>query len=907
MSRKSRYSNDWMKRHDDRKKSIELKFEKVKNFKKKKKATHQSDKSKKHISLGFGKYENKVNQDYRNRIQNTEYILFDSVNEEVKVEADNAYKDVASILLQAKEHKSLHVVLCWPAGIEWPLFSQTISNTSILNQSNFEDGIKVAIYPAAKGSISRGSQIRICRRKLIDEIKKDYLEKGEFTSRHNAYFALNDFDQDETNNIRQNPTLIDFTPVFEFSDQRKWSLVGGGFFKDVYTYMFNISGNTRRPAIDKISSVLNKPNKTPEGVFLLSSKVLPKNVVKASNDPINTDVLLVDGREEKFNSFGGSRDVIQKLIVEWANSDVKNSMVLLLDSPKIYQRTVYQGKETLKKSGLEKEVTNSFYKYSFLRLQTSLFDNYCADPLPSSRPLNELPLPPLLEIVGLRNYHQIAKLYKIANRVEPQDRNLCRSMYRAIGFIDRILSLPVSQSELLDWLRELTLNWSEADANRINKKYLWKSYRRDWFKNNDASTSVASIDEFLKTCDELEKSSDQTGEITELILNQLIEAQENQGSRSLILVKERRIAEFVKDLINDLEEDDDAFNVEVDVYSSSNKQGVYDRILILGLKHKDFKEVVFGMPKAVEFTKVYISPQIAFKIESEINIILELESFQDVHNRLRSIKDQIAPTLDSIRHLGIPREFSLPDGSGESYDYEYEHSSFANIYLSNTQVLDVGKETTIIRYSDGKYFATRVEEINEGDWIVPMDGFIEELEFRTNKDLSGYKNQDEALLKSYFKLAKRNIANNFDYKTRTERAKKILDEMSRIDPNVCAKLHKGMVNRWIKHIEDYEEDVETLLTRSAKNKESYVLFAKSLKIPTSLAEMFWENGIKANRVAHIQEGRGISAKIKHVLTGTMGGEQLNLNDEDIVKMLSLAKEKLCRVEMIALVEIDDRE
>src|SRR5690606_26694023 len=150
----------------------------------------------------------------------------------------------------------------------------------------------------------------------------------------------------------------------------------------------------------------------------------------------------------------------------------------------------------------------------------------------------------------------------------------------------------------------------------------------DWLKNNGSSSLVASIDEFLKIGDELEKDASQKNEITELVLNQIIEAQENKDSRNLILVKEKRFVEFVKDLIEDIKQDEDDFKVDVDVYLSSVEPNKYDKILILGLKHNHFKDIVFWLPKAKDFTKVYMSAQIAFKIEREINILLELGSFE---------------------------------------------------------------------------------------------------------------------------------------------------------------------------------------------------------------------------------------------------------------------------------------
>lgn len=901
MSKKGRKHSDWQRRNEDRQVSLDLKSDRIKRFKSRK-TPNAKNNEKKHSYADFGKYENVIDKNWRQRIIDSEYLLYDDLTGCSAVRPESTYRDIASILYRARENKGIYVILCWPTGIEWPHFLQIILNNSITKETNYEDGVKVALYPATARSVGRGRHIRICRTNLVDEAKKAY-DEDKLNSRHHVYFALNDFEKDDSGNARQHPSVTDSTPIFECDEVGEWKLVGGGYFKDVYTYMFNFTRDSRRPVIEKVSSALNNPNMTLEGIFLLPSHLSARKAVQLSSSPTKVNLLLIDGREKTLDNLGGSREVIQKLVDNWIEGDSGNSMVVLLDSPKIYQTSVYQVIQAFKRLGIEKDLKNSFFRYSFLRKKLSMFDSLAPVKISDEKQTDR----PLLEIIGLSNYHQMAKLYKIANKIEVQDRSLCRNMHRAIGFIDRISSLPVSQSELLSWLQELTENWSEADATSIKKKYLWKSYKRNWLRNNGASSLVTSIDEFLGICDQIESRSSRVNEIAELVLTQLIEAQEDKGEKSLILVKERRIAEFVKDLVDDVTRDGDNFNVEVGVYSSSIEPDKYNQILILGLKQKDFRDIVFFIPKAVAFTKVYISAQTAFKFEREIDILCELPSFQDVHPLLLALKEQLKPVLDSIRHLGVPSEYSFPDSYGDSYDFNYEYSSFANIYLSNKQVIDIGKETTIIKYSNNRFRATSIEEIEEGDWIVPMDGLIEELEQRTGKGLSVYKNEDEDLLKSYFKLAKQSISNNFNFKTRTERAEKILSAMKGIDVEACRSLHAGMVIRWVKHIEEYEECGGALVAGSAKNKVSYLLFANSLKIPNKLAEVFWDQGIKANRVAHIQEGRGVSSRIKHVLVGTMSGNELGLDDDDIEKLTELAKERLCRIEMISLCEKENAE
>ncbi len=120
------------------------------------------------------------------------------------------------------------------------------------------------------------------------------------------------------------------------------------------------------------------------------------------------------------------------------------------------------------------------------------------------------------------------------------------------------------------------------------------------------------------------------------------------------------------------------------------------------------------------------------------------------------MKNQITPLLDSIRHMGMPTEFSIDKSYGNSYDYDYAYASYANIYLSNKLVIDVGKDTTILKCAHGEYYAVTVENIEEGDWILPLDGFIEDIENELGKPLPR-TGDDSELLKSYFQMAKNNL------------------------------------------------------------------------------------------------------------------------------------------------------
>ena len=98
-------------------------------------------------------------------------------------------------------------------------------------------------------------------------------------------------------------------------------------------------------------------------------------------------------------------------------------------------------------------------------------------------------------------------------------------------------------------------------------------------------------------------------------------------------------------------------------------------------------------------------------------------------------------------------------------------------------------------------------------------------------------------------------------------------------------------------LEEYSSEDE-LTSNSAKKKEHFMLFAKALGISDSLSDMFWEEGVKATRVDHIQAGRGISNTLKHILLKTTSGNELDLSDTEVGNVVSMAKQRLIRVELI---------
>lgn len=893
MVSKARHGNDWLKRVVDRQESLASKHARIKKIDQRNRKNYKLVNNPK--KTFFNEFEEKIDPKYKDALHEESFLVEVEDGYVERMVPTQIYEDLASLLLQARENHGLYIVLSWPESVEWPHFSQILANKTITSDCRYEDGLKVSFYPSTQRGMSRGKDIRIDKDELIKEAR-EAAQNDRLCTRHSTYFALNDFDKDEKEGIRQNPCVIESTPFFELTADLKWDVVGGGYFKDVHRYMFNVTGNKRRSVIENLASQLNDPVHTKEGVFLIDASVIPKQAVISSNKPVKTDILYVDGRSKVLNPVRGGNELVQSVMTQWFKNGHQDSLVIVMDDPKAYKRNVYESLKIIKE--YKKDFDRSrFKRFSFFLPDAGLVTSPEAIPTVKDKSLGKVPD---FAVVGRKSYEKIARLYKIAKKIESYDKKLCRQMYRAIGFIDRLITLPISQETLRDWIRDLTENWSESETNMLAKKYLWRSYKREWIRANESSGAVASKDEFIKLCDEIELSAGAENEVFEQLINELFQSLERSDRKAIVLVKENRISEFVNELLSDRLADEDDVSVDVAVYSTELDVSTYSDVYILGLKDRELTDILFALPKGHVKTQVYISTTSAFKIENELDVILDLDPFKGIHPYIQEVKRQISPLLGSMRHMGIPIEFGTDKNYGNTYDYGYEYASFASVYLSNSQVIDVGKDTTILKFSKNEFYAVNVENIDEGDWVLPLDGFVEDVELALGRPLPR-EGEDSDLLKSYFQMAQKNLATKFDFKTRKEKAQKVFDLMQQIGPKLCSGVHEGMVCRWIKHIEEYSSEDE-LSSNSAKKKNHFMLFAKAIGIQDSLANMFWDNAIKATRVKHIQAGRGISDTLKRVLLKTMTGSELKLSDSEMDTVFSIAKQRLSRVEMILISE-----
>ena len=202
--------------------------------------------------------------------------------------------------------------------------------------------------------------------------------------------------------------------------------------------------------------------------------------------------------------------------------------------------------------------------------------------------------------------------------------------------------------------------------------------------------------------------------------------------------------------------------------------------------------------------------------------------------------------------------------------------------------------------STRRYEVVYPEDIVEGDAVLAMDeAFTSEIERVVEIRLTG-ENESQFVVRNYFAMAKQIIASRYIQKTRAGRSKAVLNRMKELDPECVKELNINMVQRWMKHIEDFEAHIEgdDISSGSARDKEHFLLFAGALNMDLDLADIIWQQGIKALRVNHMQEGRQTNNLIRQLLTGSLSHRSFNIDENSYQEIVRVAEENTFQVEMI---------
>lgn len=900
MSRRKANRDDWKKRLEDRSKSIDSNSLIIETILSRKESAKQKKKPRK----------NKTKKDIR-RIDFDRFSKIEDVagigDQSILCEGGSVntvsrdYSDIASVLLSVKNKVGIYFVFCWPYHLEWLSLLQFLVNQQFATKNHTEGGYRLGIYPALPNSLGRGKQCRIDRHVFINRALEKVNSGEALDDVNKTYLALNNFNQYDDANERQHPCIKDITPSFTFDvDDNRWRLCGEGYFSDIYKYIYRAHGKHRREDIARASEVLNSAKDTPEGVFLLPFRVKPKSVWDVLKQGGGVDTIIFDAREKQLSNSEFNRSFHIKLFESWIKSSDRSPLVVMIDNAVTLSRFRYDLFSIYKKHKIKNSFANEFYQYALFKdsadiWQTSQLEKpqnnssqYCA---------------PSIEVIGLAHAATIEKLLDIASSISSYEPKLSHEMRKAVGFLQRIAYFPVSQKDLQIWVDGISKGWSEEEAVSLSRKYLWKSYVRQWRHKVSDCSSVVSIDKFLNACESIYTLIENTTETREA-LNVLLDRWCNIVGKKIIVTPEKRSKIFILDVISYFNGTSHSQDIEVVTFREKADLTEYASIAVMSLNHSQLKDLLLKYGDSGKRCTVFVSAYSALKLQHEIKFLTTIPAYECIKPWGEDIDSQIKDVTGSIKNVGkilSPFSGAIKD---EAYGSGYvagDSDHYATIHLSTYGSLDVAKHTTIIKlkHAQGKaYQAVTVDELEEGDQIVIVDENLANFVAEALENNQSGAASEMDILKSYFSVAKSSIEYKYPQKARKQRAQNILATMRSIDDELASDISQNMVERWIKNIETIDVNDVEISTQSARNKQHFLLFSQAINLDASVATMFWQQGIKQYRTNNIQEGRRLANHVRHLLIGTLDCKLLGLSEVDFECLKDAAKNNQFTVEMI---------
>ncbi len=904
MSHRKANRDDWKKRLEDRSKSISSNSLNIETILNRKESEKQKNKPRK----------NKV----KKNIRRIDFDRFDKIENIIGIGDKNIfcedgtvntvnrdYSDIASILLNVKNKAGIYFVFCWPYHLEWLSLLQFLVNQQLAAKNHAESGYRLGIYPALPNSLGRGKQCRIDRHVFINRALEKVNSGEALDDVNKTYLALNNFNQYEDANERQHPCIKDITPSFTFDvDHNGWTLCGDGYFADIYKYIYRAHGKHRREDISKASEVLNSVKDTPGGVFLLPSRVKPKSVLDVLKQGGGVDTVIFDAREKQLSNSEFNRSFHVKLFESWVKSPDKPPLIVMIDNAVTLSRFRYDLFSIYKKQRVKNSFSNEFYQYALFKDSTDIWQT---SQLEKSQNNKSQYCAPSIEVMGLAHAATIEKLLDIAMSTSSYEPKLSHEMRKAVGFLHRIAYFPVSQKELQEWVDNISKGWPEEEAVSLSRKYLWKSYVRQWRHKVSGCSSVVSIDRFLKSCESIYTLIENTTEAREALRN-LFNRWCNIGGRKIILAPEKRSKMFILDMISNFNSTSSIHDIEVVTFREKANLTAYECIAVMNLNHSQLKDLLLKYGNYRKNCTVFVSAYSALRLQHEIKFLKTIPAYECIKPWSEDIDSQIKDITGSIKNVGkILSPFSgvIKDETYENGYVTGDSDHYSTIHLSTYGSLDVAKHTTIIKlkYAQGKaYQAVTVDELEEGDQIIIVDENLTNFVAEVLENIQSDAASEMKILKSYFSVAKSSIEYKYPQKTRKQRAQNILATMRVIDGELASDITQNMIERWIKNIETIDVNDVEISTQSARNKQHFLLFSQAINLDTSVATMFWQQGIKQYRTNNIQEGRRLANHVRHLLIGTLDYSLLGLSEIDFEGLKDAAKNNQFTVEMIIVTQ-----
>jgi hypothetical protein len=828
------------------------------------------------------------------------------LDEGIERDIDQSYCSITSLLLEAKENIGIYFLLSWPSSAEWLIFSQFLANQELLLKNTHRSGYKLAVYPARPSIIGRLKKKRIDRNKLI-QIAQDAVNSGAPTdSRMMAYLSLHEFSKLDHPNEREHPSIKDLTPCFCLDDKGNWDSIGEGYMGDIYTYMFNASGNKRRSTISKISEILQNPHETSEGVFLVPPNIQSKNLNRLLQLDKKLDAIAVDAREKNIQTGNLTIQDISKILDSWFHTEKKSSLIFILDSPSLFKACRRNVFTSYKKTNIKLGQNDWCKQYALLRLADQPLAAFANNSIPEQLSTSSLK-PPNIKIVGLGQIAIFEVITQIISEAEHFEPSLAKEMRKALGFLHRITSFPISQNKILAWIRDISADWPEDHVISLSRKYHWNSFFRGWSERVSGYGAINSIRKFQDECQKIANLIQDETEIESIINTIARGVSEGELDNVLILSTERKAVEFIQELVSQNFQNDISENIDILRASDHFEISKYNQVFVFGLSRHCLKDILLKYSSSLIPIDIYISAYSALFVNYELNILNEIEAFNELSDWIKGLNTQITTLVTTTSVLdSLPTIASYTDDRiSESHDSDHDHESFATIHLGNYGPLEVAQHSTLLifdRQSETGWKASTVECLEESDRVVVIDSMFMSEADKIIGNLTHSNEEEEQILRSYFTLAQNFIKEKYTQTNRKTRARSIHKKMAELDEEKSSEITINMVERWLKNIEDYSVEIQEVSSQSARREDHYLLFAKAVSLDGSIASMFWKKGIRRFRSKNVQEGRKHANHIRHLLAGTFDHRLLGISESEFEEIKLLAKAREYPVEMITYIE-----
>lgn len=816
------------------------------------------------------------------------------------------YYSMGKLLLEAKADPSIYFILSWPCSLDWLVISQFLVNEHLLRGSAYNDGFKLGIFPARASAFGRLKQFRLNRQDLIEEAQHAVNSGIRESARIMAYLSLQEFSKIDAPSEREHPSLKDLTPGFCFQDNKGWLLYGDGYLSDIYTYMFNASGNSRRGIIHKASESLNNPQTTTEGIFLMPPGAYSSELLNSFKMNVEIDAIVLDSKEKNIEYGNITKEKAAKIFQSWFHESKKKSLVVMFDNPRImssFRREVFLA---YRKSKIPLGRNNWFKQYGFLQhedkpLQNEIFAEK------DSEAINSNISSPKFVILGLGHISVFKNLIKLALEVESVEPRLAKEMKRAIGFLLRISYLPISQSGLLKWIKSVSQGWPEEDVVSLSRKYLWSSYFRAWKQYVSDFDTILSTSHFEAECEKIVSLIQEATETEDMVLQIATDCLDKPDQKTLIATVERKTVGFISEIISNCGCEELSERIDVCQISRDLSLSGYDRVAVFGLNDRKLKDILSMFSDEDNRNEIYINTYSSLKIHYELQSLRNIEAFTELFEWIDGLTSQIEPVLSSLEGLDTlysddTNEISRPY---DNQNYSHDGEKYAVIHLSGYGAIDVAQHSTLIRRSHtelSEWEATTVDDLLESDRVVVIDDSFVECVAEITHSIERSNEEERDILKSYLSLAQNFIKSKYSQKKRKSRAGAIYAKMLAINSDMASQVTINMIERWLKNIEEFNSEEPEIASRSARKQSHYLLFAKAINLDESIATIFWQKGIKQFRSNNIQEGRRLANHIRYLLVGMLDYRLFGISDRDYEKIKIIARDKEFGVEMISVME-----